>query len=173
MKNYYAILEISENADSQEIKRAYRRLAKKYHPDAVRDDAVKMQKMYEIQEAYGCLGEEEKRRRYDEGRKRESSSDVGNASHGTQKQFPDHQDNERILHFLIKVSLSSFLVFSRGKEWKRINIRKTECKETRNRYARRSYLVGFSGEWMGNEEGKRDEKEPLDKDWCRHGNPAV
>lgn len=34
---------------------------------------------------YGCLGEEEKRRRYDEGRKRESSSDVGNASHGTQK----------------------------------------------------------------------------------------
>ena len=44
-----------------------------------------MQKMYEIQEAYGCLGEEEKRRRYDEGRKRESSSDVGNASHGTQK----------------------------------------------------------------------------------------
>ena len=89
------------------------------------------------------------------------------------KQFPDHQDNERILHFLIKVSLSSFLVFSRGKEWKRINIRKTECKETRNRYARRSYLVGFSGEWMGNEEGKRDEKEPLDKDWCRHGNPAV
>ena len=53
MKNYYAILEISENADSQEIKRAYRRLAKKYHPDAVRDDAVKMQKMYEIQEAYG------------------------------------------------------------------------------------------------------------------------
>ena len=89
------------------------------------------------------------------------------------KQFPDHQDNERILHFLIKVSLSSFMVFSRGKEWKRINIRKTECKETRNRYARRSYLVGFSGEWMGNEEGKRDEKEPLDKDWCRHGNPAV
>ena len=85
MKNYYAILEISENADSQEIKRAYRRLAKKYHPDAVRDDAVKMQKMYEIQEAYGCLGEEEKRRRYDEGRKREASSDVGNASHGTQK----------------------------------------------------------------------------------------
>lgn len=66
MKNYYAILEISENADSQEIKRAYRRLAKKYHPDAVRDDAVKMQKMYEIQEAYGCLGEEEKRRRYPE-----------------------------------------------------------------------------------------------------------
>lgn len=68
-----------------------------------------------------------------------------------------------------------YLIDRANKEqtWKRINIRKTECKETRNRYARRSYLVGFSGEWMGNEEGKRDEKEPLDKDWCRHGNPAV
>ena len=86
MKNHYAILEISENADSQEIKRAYRRLAKKYHPDAVRDDAVKMQKMYEIQEAYGCLGEEEKRRRYDEGRKREASSDVG-TTFSDQSQF--------------------------------------------------------------------------------------
>ena len=173
MKNYYAILEISENADSQEIKRAYRRLAKKYHPDAVRDDAVKMQKMYEIQEAYGCLGEEEKRRRYDGEGKGNPHQMSEMLRMEPKKQFPDHQDNERILHFLIKVSLSSFLVFSRGKEWKRINIRKTECKETRNRYARRSYLVGFSGEWMGNEEGKRDEKEPLDKDWCRHGNPAV
>ena len=173
MKNYYAILEISENADSQEIKRAYRRLAKKYHPDAVRDDAVKMQKMYEIQEAYGCLGEEEKRRRYDEGRKRESSSDVGNASHGTQKTVSRSSGQRENTTFSNQSQLSSFLVFSRGKEWKRINIRKTECKETRNRYARRSYLVGFSGEWMGNEEGKRDEKEPLDKDWCRHGNPAV
>ena len=37
MKNYYAILEISENADSQEIKSAYRRLAKKNHQDAERD----------------------------------------------------------------------------------------------------------------------------------------
>lgn len=62
------------------------------------------------------------------------------------KQFPDHQNNKRILHFPIKVSLNSFLVFSQRKEWKRINIRKTECKETRDQYARRSYLVGFSGE---------------------------
>ena len=41
MKNYYAILEISENADEQEIKKAYRRLAKKYHPDVVKDDTAK------------------------------------------------------------------------------------------------------------------------------------
>ena len=132
MKNYYAILEISENADSQEIKRAYRRLAKKYHPDAVRDDAVKMQKMYEIQDVMMREGK---------GNPHQMSEMLRMEP---KKQFPDHQDNERILHFLIKVSLSSFLVFSRGKEWKRINIRKTECKETRNRYARRSYLVGFS-----------------------------
>ncbi len=74
MKNYYAILGIEENADGQEIKKAYRRLAKKYHPDAVGDDIVKQKKMYAIQEAYECLGDEEKRKRYDEARKRQTSS---------------------------------------------------------------------------------------------------
>lgn len=74
MKDYYAILEIAENAEDQEIKKAYRRLAKKYHPDAVGNDTVKQKKMYDIQEAYECLGDEEKRKRYDEDRKRQTSS---------------------------------------------------------------------------------------------------
>ncbi len=73
MKNYYAILGISEHADAQEIKKAYRKLAKKYHPDAVRDNAAKMQNMYDIQEAYECLGDAEKRKSYDESRKSPSS----------------------------------------------------------------------------------------------------
>lgn len=66
MKNYYAILQVPETAEEQEIRKAYRRLAKKYHPDVVKDDENKIKRMYEIQEAYQCLGDEEKRKQYDE-----------------------------------------------------------------------------------------------------------
>ncbi len=78
MKDYYAILEISENADGQEIKKAYRKLVKKYHPDVAGKDAAKQKQLEEmyaiVQEAYECLGDEEKRKRYDEARKRQASS---------------------------------------------------------------------------------------------------
>lgn len=74
MKDYYAILEISENADGQEIKKAYRKLVKKYHPDVAGKDAAKQKQLEEmyaiVQEAYECLGDEEKKKRYDEARKR-------------------------------------------------------------------------------------------------------
>lgn len=86
MKDYYAILEIPENADIQEIKRAYRKLAKRYHPNVVRDDAVKMQRMYDIQEAYECLGDPENRKRYDAaGKKRAWASKGTGDSPGRQK----------------------------------------------------------------------------------------
>lgn len=91
MKDYYAILEIPENADGQEIKKAYRKLVKKYHPDAAGKDAAKqkqLEKMYAIlQEAYECLGDEEKRKRYDEARKRQKSS-VGRGTARPGRQNP-------------------------------------------------------------------------------------
>ena len=65
MKDYYRILGVSEQAAEKEIKAAYRKLAKQYHPDVVQDDAEKTQRMYEIQEAYECLGDEESRKEYD------------------------------------------------------------------------------------------------------------
>ena len=55
MKDYYRILGVSEQAAEKEIKAAYRKLAKRYHPDVVKDDPKKTQRMYEIQEAYECL----------------------------------------------------------------------------------------------------------------------
>lgn len=88
MKDYYALLEIPETADAQEIKKAYRRLAKKYHPDAVRDDSEKLQRMYSIQEAYECLGNEETRRRYDESRRKQTAF-MGNKAPG-----PDRKKKE-------------------------------------------------------------------------------
>ena len=65
MKDYYRILGVDRQAPAEEIKKAYRRLTKQYHPDVVKDDAVKQERMYEIQEAYSCLSNEEQRKKYD------------------------------------------------------------------------------------------------------------
>lgn len=65
MKDYYKILGVGRQARPEEIKKAYRRLAKQYHPDVVKDDKAKESRMYEIQEAYACLENEERRKKYD------------------------------------------------------------------------------------------------------------
>ncbi|WP_300782846.1 J domain-containing protein [uncultured Acetatifactor sp.] len=66
MKNYYRILGIGKDASAEQIKRAYRELAKRYHPDAASEDEESQKRMYEIQEAYECLKDEVRRKKYDE-----------------------------------------------------------------------------------------------------------
>lgn len=65
MKDYYKILGVTPQASAKEIKTAYRRLAKQYHPDVVRGNKEKEDFMREIGEAYSFLGDEEKRKKYD------------------------------------------------------------------------------------------------------------
>ena len=66
MKDYYGILGVPGQATEAEIKKAYRKLAKQYHPDVVKDDEEKKMRMYDIQEAYMHLGNPESREKYDE-----------------------------------------------------------------------------------------------------------
>lgn len=64
-RDYYEVLGVDKNATSQEIKSAFRKLAKKYHPDLNKEpDAA--EKFKEVQEAYEVLGDENKRKTYDQ-----------------------------------------------------------------------------------------------------------
>lgn len=63
-KDYYKTLGIEKTASNQDIKRAYRKLAKQYHPD-VNQEASADKRFKEIQEAFDILGDEEKRTQYD------------------------------------------------------------------------------------------------------------
>lgn len=65
-RDYYEVLGLSRSASADEIKRAYRRLAKQYHPDANPDDSTAQQKFAEITEAYDVLSDSEKRKQYDQ-----------------------------------------------------------------------------------------------------------
>ncbi len=63
--DYYAALGVSNEATPEEIKKAYRRLAKKFHPDSTGGDKAKEAKFKEISSAYDVLGDREKREQYD------------------------------------------------------------------------------------------------------------
>ncbi len=65
-KDYYSILGVKRDASEQEIKRAYRRLARKYHPDVNPDDKSAEARFKEINEAYEVLSDKEKRQKYDQ-----------------------------------------------------------------------------------------------------------
>jgi molecular chaperone DnaJ len=65
-RDYYEVLGVDKNADQKTIKKAYRKLAMKYHPDVNKDDPNAEEKFKELSEAYGVLSDEDKRQRYDQ-----------------------------------------------------------------------------------------------------------
>jgi DnaJ-class molecular chaperone len=65
MKDLYKTLGVPENADEATIKKAYRKLAKEYHPDVTNNDKKKTERFKEINEAYAVLGDKEKRAEYE------------------------------------------------------------------------------------------------------------
>ena len=67
IKDYYKILGVSKTATPEEIKKRYRKLAVKYHPDRHNGDPQMNKKFKEISEAYSVLNSPEKRRKYDQG----------------------------------------------------------------------------------------------------------
>ncbi len=88
-KDYYDILDVDKNADQQEIKRAFRKLAKKYHPDLNPDDQGSEVKFKEVNEAYEVLSDEEKRKKYDQFGHAAFEQDQGFGGGGSYQGFDD------------------------------------------------------------------------------------
>jgi molecular chaperone DnaJ len=68
-KDFYKVLGVSKTAEADEIKKAYRKLARQYHPDSNSGDAKAEARFKEISEAYDVLGDAKKRKEYDEARR--------------------------------------------------------------------------------------------------------
>ena len=64
-RDYYEVLGVSRNASAQELKKAFKKLAMKYHPDRNPDDSQAAEKFKELSEAYEILSDDQKRQTYD------------------------------------------------------------------------------------------------------------
>src|SRR5438876_12411436 len=65
-RDYYETLGVSKTATDEEIRSAFRKLARKYHPDVAKDKKAAEEKFKEINEAYEVLGDPDKRKKYDQ-----------------------------------------------------------------------------------------------------------
>lgn len=86
-KDYYSTLGVSENASQDEIKKAFRKLAKQYHPDRNKDNPDAETRFKEISEAHEVLGDEKKRQEYDMLRKYGAHTGAGAGGFGGQGGF--------------------------------------------------------------------------------------
>ena len=81
-RDYYECLSVTKNASEKEIKSAYRRLAKKYHPDTNPGDQQAEQRFKEVTEAYNVLSDKEKRKLYDRFGMAAFDGSMGDPSYG-------------------------------------------------------------------------------------------
>lgn len=95
MKNYYEILEIDKNASEEMIEKAYKTLAKRYHPD-LQNSSSSPKKMQQINEAYEILSNDFKRREYDEKLQKQNVS--------IEEYNKIIQENNRLKHDLQKIT---------------------------------------------------------------------
>ena len=89
-KNYYEILGVDKNASADEIKSAYRKLAKLYHPDLNKSEDAAT-KFKEINEAYECLSDPQKKSNYDQFGSSEGPQGFGNGTGGGFSAGPGHE----------------------------------------------------------------------------------
>lgn len=80
--DYYAVLGVPNGAPKDEIRRAYRKLAQQYHPDANQGDEKAEERFKEVSEAYAVLSDDEKRKEYDEVRRLVGTGAFSGDGHG-------------------------------------------------------------------------------------------
>src|SRR5215210_680518 len=97
-KDFYATLGVSSSASQDEIKKAYRKLAKKFHPDANASDAKAAERFKEISEANNVLSDPTKRKQYDEMR-RLGAFDGGGFGGGARSRGPGSRGGAQSINF--------------------------------------------------------------------------
>lgn len=113
MNDYYKILGVSENATADEISKAFKKLALKYHPDRNKGDKDAEQKFKEINEAYSTLKDEESRRTYDNQRRFGSSGFGGFGGGGFRTGgFGPDMDDEFIRNIMRNYGMGNFNGFN-------------------------------------------------------------
>lgn len=132
MKNPYKVLGVSKNAEEEQIRKAYRKLARKYHPDICKEEHADA-RFKEITDAYAILSDTNQRRRFDQ---------TGQTQPGPARGFPGQNPNS--------VDMSSFFeeVFGSSKPWNR-----TTKGEDRQQVITIEFLDGVMGcehplEWV-------------------------
>ena len=85
--NLYKVLEVAENATYEEIRKSYRKLARKYHPDSNPGNKEAEEKFKQISEAYEVLGDETKRQKYDTERAQKVKGPTAQSTNKGQPKF--------------------------------------------------------------------------------------
>lgn len=119
MDDLYAELGVSRDADAEQIKKAFRKLAIRYHPDKNPDDKTAEEKFKKINAAYSVLGDVTKRAQYD---KYGTSDYTQNYGQSTYNQQSDGQ----------QYGQGSYETFNGNDFWEWVNSQRTENNETRN-----------------------------------------
>jgi DnaJ-class molecular chaperone len=100
---FYNILEIPENANQEDIKKAYRKLSLKWHPDKNQNDPEAVSKFQKITEAYETLGDKDKRREYDMMKNNPFTKMMGMGSMGSMGPFGSHENLDPMEEILSKL----------------------------------------------------------------------
>ena len=131
MKDYYKILNVSINANNDEIKKAFRALAKKYHPDRNPDDKDALAKFQEVNEAYEVLSNEESRKKYDQNisgfKSRNNDRETTNKNNKSNSDNKKYQDKSESMENLNKY-FESFFGFNANSN----DINKDKLKKEKN-----------------------------------------
>jgi curved DNA-binding protein len=139
-KDYYQMLGLDRNASEDDIKRAYRKLALKYHPDHHPDDSESEEKFKEMGEAYAVLSNLEKRKEYDQFghtgfKRRYTTEDI----------FSDLNFEELFREFAFGFSNQVFREFFCGKRGRGCSHRRAKC-------LRRTFIQQFVKDFSEKEE---------------------
>lgn len=128
MKDYYYVLGIEKNASVEDIKIAYRKLSKKFHPDLNPDDTHLERMFKDIQEAYECLSDTTKRKKYDsEYQDWVNSKQTGNSKNDIfyerqkSKVFIKKVQKIYLILSLVLTAVISLLIFFTAAQEKEIN----------------------------------------------------